>query len=67
MRAAVLLHLLERRLAGVTSNSKGVDVGLALVLDRDLVAVSDVLLSGSHERIAMPRALRCKRSVGTVL
>ena len=56
MRAAVLLHLLERRLAGVTGGSKRVDLGLALLLDRDLVPVADVLLSGSHERIAMPRA-----------
>ncbi len=56
MRAAVLLHLLERRLPGVTSGSKGIDLGLAFVQNCDFVPASDVLLSGSHERIAMPRA-----------
>ena len=58
MRSSVLLDLLEGWLARVTSKSQRIDFSVLLLFDRDLFAVSQILLSRSHQRVVMPCAPR---------
>ncbi len=58
MRFSMLFNLPEGRLTGVTRRLEGIHFGVDALIDRDLLALSYILLSRSYQRIVMPSS-RC--------